>query len=134
MGDLPDKIKRFDVLRIEYNKKKLCQCFDPHYEIDFQNRLVYCTDCGAIVEPFDVLTHLANHYSRIEEQIKHLLEQRKEIVNYKPWLLALRNLESQYRGGKMLPCCPICQKPFYFEKITCWVDRKLHELRNNQKA
>jgi hypothetical protein len=129
MSELPDNVKRFDILKVEYARKKLCQCREPHYEIDYRNRLVYCTDCGAIVDPFDVLNYLATHYNRISSQVEGLLEQRKEILNWKPWLLSFRKLESEYRGGKMLPCCPVCNEPFYFERIVSWVDRKMVELR-----
>ena len=129
MSDLPDNIKRFDILKIEYGKKKLCQCLNPHYEIDAQNRLVYCTDCKAIIEPYEVLCSLSRHYSRIESQVEGMLKQRKEIANWKPWLLTFRNLESQYRGGKILPLCPNCTEPFYFEKVNCWTSRQLHEKR-----
>lgn len=133
MSDLPDNIKRFDILKIEYGKKKLCQCFDPHYEIDMQNRLVYCIDCNAIIDPFEVLCSLARHYSRIENQVNGLLEQRRKIVNYKPWLLVFRDLESRYRSKEMLPCCPECGKPFYFEQINTWTSRKMEELRRERE-
>jgi len=129
MSELPDNVKRFDILKVEYARKKLCQCREPHYQIDYQNRLVYCTDCGAIVEPFDVLHNLATHYDRISNQVEGLLKQRKEIVDWKPWLLTFRRLEGEYRGGKMLPLCPMCGEPFHFEKIVSWVDRKMVELR-----
>lgn len=133
MSDLPDNIKRFDILKIEYGRKKLCQCFDPHYEIDAQNRLVYCTDCGAIIEPYEVLCSLARHYSRVENQVEGILKQRKEIENWKPWLLVFRNLESQYRSKNSLPCCPECKKPFFFEHINMWVNRKMEELRRERE-
>ena len=134
MSDLPDNVKRFDILKVEYARKKLCQCREPHYEMDYQNRLVYCTDCGAIVEPFDVLHNLAARYDRISNQVEGLLKQRKEIVNWKPWLLTFRRLESEYRSGKMLPCCPECHKPFFFEHINVWVDRKMEELRRSKET
>lgn len=133
MSELPDNVKRFDILKIEYGKKKLCQCLDPHYEIDIQNRLVSCTDCNAIIDPFEVLCSLSRNYARIESQANGLLEQRKQIVNYKPWLLVFRNLESQYRSKEMLPCCPECKKPFFFEHINMWVNRKMEVLRRERE-
>lgn len=48
MADLPEKVVRFDVVRIEHGKKKMCQCSAAHYEVDYQNRLVYCHDCGVV--------------------------------------------------------------------------------------
>ena len=55
MESLPEKIKRIDVLKVEYGKRKLCECRNPHYEIDNVNKIVQCEDCGAIVEPFEAL-------------------------------------------------------------------------------
>lgn len=127
MNDLPENIKRFDVLKVEYAKKKLCECYTARYEIDYQNRLVYCQDCGAIVDPFEALRKLADYYNNFAEQSEYLLNQRKQIINWKPWLLVFRDLESQYRSKEMLPCCPECGKPFYFERIKRWYNRKLFE-------
>ncbi len=59
MSELPEKIVRFDAVRIEYGKRKMCQCYSPHYEIDYQNKLVYCLDCGAIVDPLEALMRIA---------------------------------------------------------------------------
>ncbi len=133
MGELPDNIKRIDILKIEYGKKKLCQCTDWHLEIDYQNKLVYCVDCGAIIDPFEALRMLADKWDRVSEQVDRLLAQRKEIVNYKPWLMTFRNLESQYRSGKMIPCCPSCYKPFLFDEINTWSNRQMEELRRKKE-
>jgi hypothetical protein len=128
MSDLPDNIKRFDILKVEYAKKKLCECYGtPHYTIDSVNRLIYCDKCGGIVDSFEALKKIANNYAEFAEQSEYLLKQRKEIVNWKPWLIVFRDLESRYRSKEMLPCCPECRKPFYFEKIKAWYNRKLHE-------
>lgn len=128
MGELPDKIKRIDVLRVEYGKRKLCECRNPEYEIDYKNKLVTCK-CGAIVDPFEALYNIALHYERLGDQVQNLLEQRKQIINYKPWLLTFRELESSYRSGKMLPCCPNCGEGFYFETIRGWTNRKIYDAR-----
>lgn len=126
MENLPDKVKRIDVLRIEYSRKKLCRCNDPHYEIDNQNKLVYCLDCGAIVEPFEALLYIANYYERINSQVEALLEQRREIAGYKPHLIVIKELESHYRANhfSMVPCCPRCGKPFDLTELTNWANRK----------
>ncbi len=133
MGELPDNIKRIDVLKIEYGKKKLCQCTDWHLEIDYQNKLVYCVDCGAIIDPFEALRKLADNWERINEQVDKILAQRKEIVNYKPWLLVFRDLESQYRSKQMIPNCPHCHTPFFFEEINRWSNRKMEEVRRTKE-
>lgn len=126
MENLPHSIKRIDILRVEYGKRKLCECRSPHYEIDFQNKLVTCTDCGAIVEPFEVLLRLARDYERLGDQVSYLLEQKKEIMGYKPYLVIMKKLESQYRANdySMIPLCPKCGEPFDLADLNSWVNRK----------
>lgn len=125
MDNLPGKVKRIDVLRVEHGKRKLCECFNPHYEIDNQNRLVYCVDCGAIVDPFEALKKIARHYERLGEQVEALLEQRREIEGYKPHLVAIKELERHYRAQhfSMVPCCPRCGEPFDLPELTHWANR-----------
>lgn len=84
MSDLPKKIVRFDAVKIEYGKRKMCQCYSPHYEIDFQNKLVYCLDCGAIVDPLEALMRIAKDTKRWDDYTQELLEQRRQIMSYQP--------------------------------------------------
>lgn len=134
MDNLPDKVKRIDVLRVEYGKRKLCECPSPCYEVDYQNRLVYCVDCGAIVDPFEALMKLARNYERIGEQVEALLEQRREIVSYKPHLVVIKDLEKHYREQcfSMVPCCPRCGEPFDLPELTHWANRAF--LRKEEDA
>lgn len=123
---LPDKIQRIDVLRVEYGKRKLCECLEPVYEIDAQNRIVTCTKCGAIVDPFEALLEIARHYDRLNKGTAALLEQRRQILDYKPHLLLLREFAEHYGNGRgrnsMVPCCPNCGKPFDLP-IREWCNR-----------
>lgn len=98
MSELPEKVLRFDIARVNYGRRKICRCLNPHYEIDAQNRLVVCNDCGAIIDPFDALVDIAEHYERIERWNQAALDQRREIENYKPRLLVIRELEKRYCG------------------------------------
>lgn len=123
MEDLPEKIKRIDVLKVEYGKRKLCECRNPHYEIDYVNKIVQCEDCGAIVEPFEALYNMAKHYERLGDQVEALLEQRREIAAYKPHLIVIKNLERETRAG-MIPYCPKCGEMFELDEITAWHNRK----------
>lgn len=84
MSDLPEKIVRFDAVKIEYGKRKMCQCYSPHYEIDYQNKLVYCLDCGAIVDPLEALMRIAKNTKRWDDYTQELLEQRRQIMSYQP--------------------------------------------------
>lgn len=129
MEQLPDNIKRIDILRVEYGKRKLCQCRIPHYEIDVQNHFVYCTDCGAIVDPFEALLKIAKVCDRLDSEVEELLEQRREIENYKPHLVVMKELERKYRANhfSMVPCCPHCYEPFDLPELAHWVSRKFLE-------
>ncbi len=125
MDKLPDNIKRIDILRIEKSMSKLCRCHEPRYELDTANRLVYCQDCGAIVDPFDALSKLAWKYEHLNNQVASLLEQAKEIQNYKPHLRVFKGLEKSYRATKysMVPVCPHCGQGFDFKDINQWRNR-----------
>lgn len=129
MSELPQKVLKFDIARVNYGRRKICQCLNPHYEIDVQNRLVVCKDCGAIIDPFDALVDLAKHYERIERWNQAALDQRREIENYKPRLLVIRELEKRYRGQKMIPRCLHCGEPFDLKEIAngSWCSRRFLE-------
>lgn len=128
MSDLPEKIVRFDVLRVEYGKSKMCHCHSTHYEIDHQNRLVYCKDCGAIVDPFVALETIARDTERWTEYTEQLLEQRRQLTNYHPRRLVLKDLERKYIGEEERkghePTCPHCGKPFPLKSLlgVHWVN------------
>ena len=120
MSELPNKIKDIDVIRLNRNLRKICKCKKPHFEVDTTNRLVTCTDCGAIWDAFDVLVYLCRDYERLQEQVNALYEQRKQIAMYKPHRVIIKNIEANYKGGKMLPRCPKCSEIFKLEDLTWW--------------
>lgn len=123
---LPEKITHIDIFKIERGKRKLCECRNPHYEIDTRNRLVMCLDCGAVVDPFEALVEIAVHYDRLNNQVENLLSQAKEIQDYKPHLKVIKEIEHRYRANKfsMLPCCPNCGEAFELTEISAWKNRK----------
>lgn len=127
--DLPEKVVRFDVVQVEYGKRKMCQCFEPHYEIDFQNKLVYCRDCGAIVDPFEALVRIARDTERWDNYTQEMLEQRRQIRDYQPRRVVIKKLEKQYVSAEhhnLEPTCPRCGQPFELEELleTGWVNRE----------
>jgi hypothetical protein len=129
---LPDNIKRIDVLRIERGLMKSCRCLNPHYLLDNDNRIVYCKDCGAIVDPFEALCEIARGWKRIEDQVRSLLNQRKELIDWKPHLVALRKVEKTYRSGKYIPSCPHCRKGILAEELATGSTNKEMELQRRQ--
>lgn len=129
MGDsLPDKIVRFDVLQVEYGKAKLCRCIQPSYLIDSQNKLVYCKDCGAIVDPLDALISIARQHERADKYLQQQLEERRQIDNYKPRRVVIKNIEDHYNHHTE-PTCPHCGKPFLLKSLAdgCWTNAKIAE-------
>jgi len=129
---LPDNVIPITTLRIKYDKKKKCTCRSTKYEVDFQNKEVTCADCGAIVQPFDAICNLAQHYDRLQSEVRNLLQQRKQIVDWKPWLLSMRKLERTYRGGDMLPCCPHCGRGIMAHELNKAATSKQRELERRK--
>jgi hypothetical protein len=123
---LPGKISRLDVLRVEYGKRKFCECLHPHYEIDVQNHIVTCKDCGAIIDPFEVLVRISRDDSDWNKQNEMLLKERQELLSWKPRLVLARQFVERYASGhgrnSMVPRCPNCGKPFDLPIIN-WCNR-----------
>lgn len=115
-NELPENVIPITTLRINRNKNKKCTCGESvggtkqhrRYEIDTTNRLILCADCGVVVDPYDAIYDITTRWEEFSREVKSLYEQRKQILNWKPWLLPMRELERIYRGGEMLPCCPHC--------------------------
>ena len=126
---LPDKIVDIDQIRINRNIDKKCKCLNRSFVLDTTNETVHCRGCGVEVNAYDAMLEMANGANRLRDQVEKLLEQRKQILDYKPWLLTIRNLEKRYRGKKMLPCCPRCEEPFYLEELDLWLSKTFADAR-----
>lgn len=124
-NELPEKVIPLTVLRLNWDSKKKNSCEHGYYEIDPVNKEVTCTECGAVVSAYDVLWDVARKYDRLQREIQSLLEQRKQILNWKPWLLPMRKLERTYRGGHMLPCCPHCGRGIMAGEMTGAVNKNI---------
>ncbi|MEN1968997.1 hypothetical protein WMZ97_13100 [Lentibacillus sp. N15] len=131
---LPEKITDIDQLRINRNIDKKCKCKKRKFVLDTTNKRVICNGCGAEVDPYDALYEMATNSNRLQEQVEQILEQRKQIVDYKPWLVTIRKLEKQYRGKKMLPNCPVCEEPFYLEELTHWTGKPFADARIKRRV
>ena len=119
---------KFDFLRVNYGRQKLCQCREPRYEVDVQNRLVTCRICNAVVEPFEALKTLAIQYEREERVRAAMVAEMKAVAGYSPKRKVIKQLESQYsrKDPEMLPTCPHCAQPFDLEDLVrgVWVNKK----------
>lgn len=126
---LPDKIVSLDQLRINRGIEKFCKCEKRTFIIDPKNRRVNCESCGAVVDAYEAMYELASKGERLQQSVERMLEQRKQIANYKPWLKVIKNLEKQYRGKKMIPNCPRCSEPFYLEELVRWTGKQYADAR-----
>lgn len=128
MEQLPDKIIGLDQVRINRGIGKVCKCKQRKFVIDTDNRRVTCNGCGAVIDPYEALVDIAENDEQRTRQVEQLLEQKKQIIACKPPQTKLfKDLEKSYRKTKsryMLPCCPECEEPFYFEHIFRWHNRQ----------
>lgn len=133
MESMQTKPTRIDLFRVNRGREKLCKCSNPHYEIDTTNRLVTCTDCGAVTDPFEALLTVCKQPERLKEDIKRL---HRSAINYSEEAnkefsrmcrgRAFRKMESSYRQD-LLPECPICGEKFDPMNIKSWTNRKFIE-------
>ena len=134
---VPSKIFDIELLKIKRNMRKICSCKNPQYDVDVNNRAVWCRVCDAWIDPFEAILYIADHNEKLKQNIDYLCEKQAEAyekiqnLNNEIGLLAkkrarlnvFKGLESSYRND-MLPHCPECNKIFHFEKITGWTNRK----------
>lgn len=130
--ELPDKIIPISMLRTNWDNKKKNLCEHGEYEVDVTNKEVTCVKCGANVNPFDAIFDITRHYEKIHRDVERLLEERKQILNWQPHLVALRELERIYRGGTMLPCCPHCGRGVEASELTRGMVNKRVELERRR--
>ena len=126
---LPDKVIPISTLRIIRDKNKKCTCRNRKFYIDTQNREISCQECGVVINPYDAMLDIASHYEQFGKEVDSLLAQRKQILDYKPHLLVMRELEKIYMGGKMLPCCPHCGRGVYAKELLVASTSKQYEDR-----
>lgn len=126
MSDLPEDIIPIRTVRILRNKRKYCECYEwhtipkkaPRFELDSQNREVICKHCGNIVDAFDAIAIISNRWEDVSAETNRLLDQAKELRDYKPWLRATKSFERSIDRGKMIPICPHCSKGILLEEMT----------------
>ena len=119
-------IVRFDLVKINRGREKLCKCVVPHFEIDTENRIVLCQKCGAILDPFEARVKLAEHpekmvemQKRMQERIKAYKEEAEQERSKMIKSKVFREMQRHYNAG-LFPYCPECQKKFDPTKIKEW--------------
>lgn len=106
----------FDLLRINKGMKKICRCNPPHYELSVENRIIMCSDCGAVVDPFEAMLSIAGYHEQLRKETKRLKEKvkvyseeaNKELKRMRKSRV-FREMEEAYRNN-MFPECPECGK------------------------
>ena len=93
-------------LVVTYKPRK---CRHDRLEVDKQNHVVECKNCGERVDPFEALLVLAEEGSRYRDYYKSRRDELEKLNNYQPHLKAVRSLEGTWRGS-MLPTCPHCHR------------------------
>lgn len=124
INELPENVVNLTTLRIERGLSKFCTCPNKTFTIDSSNRMVTCSTCGSYVDPYDALIELALKPESLHRDIKRLLEQRKQIAQYKPHLVVIKMLEQSARDKNMMPVCPKCNQPFELHELNHWTNRK----------
>ena len=121
---LPENVVNITAIRIERGMQKICDCDKRKFIVDSRNRLVNCASCGAYVDPYDAVLEIATYPERLKADVESLLEQRKMISQYKPYLVVIKNLEQHARDKNMMPVCPKCSTPFDLHELNNWINRK----------
>lgn len=117
------KLKRYFV---DKYLGKLCECKNRTILVDTRNRRLECSECGAPLDPFDVVQGLLNSEDNYYRNIAYLKQEKEELEK---WMLnnrmgqTLREIASNLRRG-LLPKCPHCDKPFELEKIKVWCSKE----------
>ena len=114
---------------------KLCTCKNRTILVDTEQRICECSECGAIIDNFDVITQMM----RVEEQYlsncEHLKEEKETLSK---WLLnnrmgkTLRDLASKIRQN-LIPRCPNCKEPFELENLTSFCSKE-YAIRLKQQS
>lgn len=128
-----NKITNIETLIINRRREKNCKCIKPRYEIDTQNHLVYCQDCMAVVEPFEALIQIAMHLENINYKIECATRYKQELMNYKPHLREAKRYERMMREKDMLPLCPRCKKPFFWNEVTEMTNKHFYKEVTNDR-
>ncbi len=96
-------------LKVEYDRKKVCECDPRTFILDAKNKLVYCSTCGAIIDPFEALMDMAKNAERIKDGLTTYAElatkERKSFMRFR----GVNDISKRFRNG-LWPVCPHCNK------------------------
>ena len=113
--DLPTNVVAITALRARRHSGNGCQCPNPKLVVDVDAKEVTCERCGQRIDAFEALVRLCDHGEDLERQTKALLEQRRQLAQWKPHLLAAREVDRALRERSMVPTCPHCYEALFAE-------------------
>lgn len=94
-------------LKVEYDRRKVCECDPRTFILDYKNKLVYCSKCGAIIDPFEALMDMARSAERIQRSmISYAQLAAKERRSYMRFR-GVNDISKKFRDG-LWPVCPHC--------------------------
>lgn len=99
----------FYPLKVDYDRRKVCECNPRTFILDYKNKLVYCSKCGAIIDPFEALMDMARNAEHIQRDIIAYAElaskERKSYMRFR----GVNNISKNFRDG-LFPVCPHCNE------------------------
>jgi len=105
---------------------KLCECTNRTILVDYDQRICECSECGAIIDNFEVIKQMLKTEERYFTNIEYLQEEKETLSK---WLLnnrmgqILRGLAQNIRQG-LIPHCPHCNIPFDLEELKSFCSKQ----------
>jgi hypothetical protein len=93
MSDEPPRIEPRKPFELLVRHGKYCRHRRP--EVCREERVVTCADCGATLDPFDVLCTQAEHRVRLMFEAKHL---QNEIARHRETIVELKRQEQNAKA------------------------------------
>jgi hypothetical protein len=101
--------------RREREKAKESPCTHERYILDVEHGTVNCAECDAPVSAFFALKKIAFRESQAFQKLHSMNAEIAAITARRSWLSAVKTLDRIWRGKKMLPCCPHCNRGLFAE-------------------
>lgn len=96
-------------LKVEYDRRKVCECDPRTFILDYKNKLVYCSACSAIIDPFEALMDMARNAESIQQSMityaKLAGQERKSYMRFR----GVNDISKKFRDG-LCPVCPHCNE------------------------
>lgn len=115
----------FYPLKVEYDRRKVCECNPRTFILDYKNKLVYCSKCGAIIDPFEALLDMAENAVSIQRDVVAYADlaakERKIYMRFR----GVNDISKKFRDG-LWPVCPYCKELIDPMEISSYA-RKIKE-------